>query len=54
MPHPMSLNMPVYRVPCSANGAELCMVIGDGVESAEMMTRAQAVADAVLERTPLQ
>jgi 5-methylthioadenosine/S-adenosylhomocysteine deaminase len=54
MPHPMSLNMPVYRVTCSANGAELCMVIGDGADAAEMMERAQAVTDTVLERTHMQ
>jgi 5-methylthioadenosine/S-adenosylhomocysteine deaminase len=63
-PHLMPLNMPVYRVTCFANGADVCTTIVDGrvlmedrrvlsVDPVEVMERAQAATDTMLERTRL-
>lgn len=64
-PHLMPLNMPVYRVTCFANGADVCTTIVNGrilmedrqvttVDETEIMERAQIAADRMLERTGLQ
>jgi 5-methylthioadenosine/S-adenosylhomocysteine deaminase len=63
-PHLMPLNMPVYRVTCFANGADVCTTIVDGrvlmedrrvlsVDPTEVMERAQAATDTMLDRTRL-
>ena len=64
-PHLMPLNMPVYRVVCFANGADVATVICDGrvrmeqrrlvdIDEAAILEDAQAQADAMLERTGLR
>jgi 5-methylthioadenosine/S-adenosylhomocysteine deaminase len=63
-PHMMPLNMPVYRVTCFANGADVCTTIVDGkvlmedgkvntVDEAEVMEQAQQATDRMLARTGL-
>lgn len=63
-PHLVPLNMPVYRVTCFANGADVCTTIVDGrilmedgkvltVDETEVMERAQVAAERMLERTGL-
>lgn len=64
-PHMMPLNMPVYRVTCFANGADVCTTIVNGqvlmedgkvrsVDEAEVMEQAQRATDRMLARTGLQ
>jgi cytosine/adenosine deaminase-related metal-dependent hydrolase len=65
-PHLMPLNMPIYRVVCFANGADVATVICDGrvlmegrrlaeaIDEAAILEDAQAQADAMLERTGLR
>jgi cytosine/adenosine deaminase-related metal-dependent hydrolase len=64
-PHMVPLNMPVYRVTAFANGADVCTTIVDGkvlmedakvgtVDEAEVMERAQAAAERMIERTGLR
>jgi len=64
-PHMMPLNMPLYRVTCFANGADVCTTIVDGkllmedgkvntVDEAEVMEQAQQATDRMLARTGLQ
>ncbi len=64
-PHLMPLNMPVYRVTCFANGADVCTTIVNGqvlmedgqvrtVDEADVMEQAQRATDRMLGRTGLQ
>ncbi len=64
-PHMVPLNMPVYRVTCFANGADVCTTIVNGkvlmedgrvhtVDEADVMEQAQRATDRMLERTGLQ
>ena len=64
-PHLMPLNMPVYRVTSFANGADVSTTIVDGrilmedgnvhtVDETDVMERAQAATDLMLERTGLR
>ncbi|MBS0452103.1 MAG: amidohydrolase family protein [Proteobacteria bacterium] len=64
-PHLMPLNMPVYRVTCFANGADVCTTIVDGrvlmedgkvltVDESQVMELAQVATDQMIERTGLQ
>lgn len=64
-PHMMPLNMPVYRVTCFANGADVCTTIVDGkvlmdggrvftVDESDVMEQAQVATDTMLERTGLR
>lgn len=64
-PHMMPLNMPVYRVTCFANGADVDTTIVNGrvlmeggrvltVDEADVMEQAQRATDRMLERTGLQ
>ena len=64
-PHLMPLNMPVYRVTCFANGADVCTTIVNGrilmedgkaltVDEAEVMELAQVATDRMLDRTGLR
>ena len=64
-PHMMPLNMPVYRVTCFANGADVCTTIVNGkvlmdggrvfsVDETDVMEQAQAATDTMLERTGLR
>ena len=64
-PHMMPLNMPVYRVTCFANGADVCTTIVNGkvlmdggkvftVKETEVMELAQVATDRMLERTGLR
>ena len=63
-PHLMPLNMPVHRVTCFANGADVCTTIVNGrilmadrnvttVDESEVMERAQIAADRMVARTGL-
>ena len=63
-PHLMPLNMPVYRVTCFANGADVCTTIVNGqvlmedgkvttVDEADVMEQAQRATDRMLERSGL-
>jgi cytosine/adenosine deaminase-related metal-dependent hydrolase len=63
-PHLVPLNMPVYRVTCFANGADVSTTIVDGkvlmedrkvrtLDENEVMEQAQAATDRMLERTGL-
>jgi len=64
-PHLMPLNMPVYRVTCFANGADVSTTIVNGrilmedgkvrtVDETAVMERAQIATDRMLERTGLR
>ncbi|MFO1192904.1 MAG: amidohydrolase family protein [Rhodoferax sp.] len=64
-PHMVPLNMPVYRVTCFANGADVHTTIVDGqvlmedrrvlsVEPEAVLEDAQAATEAMLQRTGLQ
>jgi 5-methylthioadenosine/S-adenosylhomocysteine deaminase len=64
-PHLMPLNMPVYRVTCFANGADVSTTIVDGrilmedgkvltVDESDVMERAQVATDTMLERSGLR
>ena len=64
-PHMMPLNMPVYRVTSFASGSDVVTTIVNGqvlmedgkvsrVDEAEVMERAQAATDLMLERTGLR
>lgn len=63
-PHLVPLNMPLYRVTCFANGADVSTTIVDGrvlmenrrvlsVDAAEVMEQAQAATETMLARTGL-
>lgn len=63
-PHLVPLNMPVYRVTCFANGADVATTIVDGrivmedrrvltLDEDDVMEHAQAAADRMLERSGL-
>ncbi len=63
-PHMMPLNMPVYRVTCFANGADVSTTIVNGrilmedgkvltLDEADVMEQAQVATDRMLERTGL-
>jgi cytosine/adenosine deaminase-related metal-dependent hydrolase len=63
-PHLVPLNMPVYRVTCFANGADVSTTIVDGkvlmeerkvctLDEIDVMEQAQAATDRMLERTGL-
>ena len=64
-PHMMTLNMPVYRVTCFANGGDVTTTIVNGkllmhdgkvltVDEAEVMELAQLATDTMIQRTGLQ
>ncbi len=64
-PHLYPLNMPLYRLVCFANGADVATVIVDGrvlmekrrvlsVDEAEVLEQAQAATEATLDRTGLR
>jgi 5-methylthioadenosine/S-adenosylhomocysteine deaminase len=64
-PHLVPLNMPVYRITCFANGADVCTTIVNGrvlmedrkvttVDETEVMEDAQIAAELMLERTGLR
>jgi cytosine/adenosine deaminase-related metal-dependent hydrolase len=64
-PHLVPLNMPVYRVTCFANGADVATTIVDGkvlmedrrvctLDEMDVMEQAQVATDRMLERTGLQ
>ncbi|HKT96536.1 MAG TPA: amidohydrolase family protein [Paraburkholderia sp.] len=64
-PHLMPMNMPVYRVTCFANAADVCMTMVGGrilmedyrvlsVNEVEILERVQAAAEHTLERSGLR
>ncbi|WP_433705035.1 amidohydrolase family protein [Paraburkholderia sacchari] len=64
-PHMMPMNMPVYRVTCFANAADVCMTMVGGrilmedyrvlsVDEAEILEGVQAAAERMLERSGLR
>ena len=64
-PHLLPLEMPVHRITCFANGADVCTTIVDGrilmengkvltVDESDVLERAQAASELMLERTGLR
>ena len=64
-PHLMPMNMPVYRVTCFANAADVCMTMVGGrilmedyrvlsVDETEILEGVEAAAEHMLERSGLR
>ena len=64
-PHMMPMNMPVYRVTCFANAADVCMTMVGGrvlmedrrvlsVDEGEILERVNEVAETMIERSGLR